>query len=268
MKAKLVVVRGAGDLATGILYTLYQFGYAVVATELEQPSTIRRTVSFSEAVYDGKFTVENVTAERCEKYADLSRILDAGRIPVLIDPAGKCIRDLKPDVVVDAILAKRNTGTTMDMAKTVIGAGPGFTAGEDVHAVVETKRGHNLGRVILNGQAEPDTGVPGVIGGYSKERVIYSPKAGMIKNIKKIGDSVRAGEAIAAVDREEIVTGIGGTLRGLIRDGFTVTQGFKIADVDPRDAAGHCFTISDKARLIGFGTLLAVHMLDARNKER
>lgn len=262
MKAKLVVVRGAGDLATGILYTLYHFGYAVVAAELEHPSAIRRMVSFSEAVYEGRFTVENITAQRCDNPLELDSILKSGRIPILIDPQGKCIRDLSPDIVVDAILAKKNLGTSMDMAKIVIGAGPGFTAGKDVHAVVETKRGHDLGRVILSGQAERDTGIPGTVGGYSKERVIYSPKAGIINNIKKIGDSVQAGEAIAAVDGAAITSQISGILRGLIRDGFPVTQGFKIADVDPRGARDHCFTISDKARMIGFGTLHAIHMLE------
>lgn len=264
MRSKLAVVRGAGDLATGILYTLYHFGYAAIATELEHPSSIRRTVSFSEAVYDGSYTVENVTAERCDAPSDTGRILCDGRIPVLIDPEGKCIRDLKPDIVVDAILAKKNTGTHMGMAKIVIGAGPGFIAGRDVHAVVETKRGHNLGRVILSGQAEPDTGIPGTIGGYSRERVIYSPKTGMVRAVKKIGDSVLAGEAIATVEGAPIVSHISGTLRGLIRDGYYVAEGFKTADVDPRDVSGHCFTISDKARLIGFGTLFAVRLLEKR----
>ena len=262
MSAKLVIVRGAGDLATGILYTLYHFGYAVAAAELQHPSSIRRTVSFSEAVYEGRFTVENVTAERCDHFADLNRILNEGNIPVLIDPEGKCIGNLKPDIVVDAILAKKNTGTNMGMAKIVIGAGPGFTAGKDVHAIVETKRGHNLGRVILSGQAQPDTGIPGTIGGYSKERVIYSPKSGIIRNIKQIGDRVRTGEAIATVDGTAIVSHIDGTLRGLIRDGYVVNEDFKIADVDPRDVHDHCFTISDKARLIGFGTLYAIHLLN------
>ena len=262
MSKTLALVRGAGDLATGILYTLHQFGYAAVAAEQEYPSAIRRTVSFSEAVYEDRYTVENVTAERCEDPAGAAGILERGNIPVLIDPEGKCIRDLKPHIVVDAILAKRNVGTNMDLAPIVIGVGPGFTAGRDVHAVVETQRGHNLGRVILDGRAEPNTGIPGSIGGYSVERVIYSPAAGRIRNFKRIGDSIRPGEAIAAVGGVEIVSHIGGTLRGLIRDGFPVTEGFKIADVDPRDVYGHCFTISDKARLIGFGTLYAIRLLE------
>lgn len=264
MSTKLVIVRGAGDLATGILYTLYHFGYAVAATELEYPSSIRRTVSFSEAVYEGRYTVENVTAVRCDNPLDMNSILEEGSIPVLIDPDGKYIWEIKPDIVVDAMLAKKNLGTAMDMAKIVIGAGPGFIAGQDVHAVVETKRGHNLGRVILSGQAAADTGIPGTIAGYSKERVIYSPKAGKIRNIKKIGDFIRAGEAIATVDGDGVASNINGTLRGLIRDGYIVTKDFKIADVDPRDVYGHCFTISDKARMVGFGTLYAIHMLENR----
>lgn len=260
MADNLVVVRGAGDLATGVLYVLKNFGYTVVATELENPSSIRRTVSLCEAVYEGVFTVENITGERCEP-GDIPAVLARGHIPVLVDPGASVIETLRPDVVVDAIIAKKNIGTAMNMAKIVVGVGPGFTAGRDVHAVVETNRGHDLGRVILNGSAQPDSGVPGVIGGYAKERVLYAPKAGRITNIKKIGDHVEAGEAVATVDGQPVLSAISGTLRGLIRDGYPVIKGFKTADVDPRDVSAHCHTISDKARLVGFGTLLAIQML-------
>ena len=204
MSQKLVVVRGAGDLATGIIYTLYNFGYRVVSTELEHPSSIRRTVSLCEAIYEGTSSVENVAAELCKDPAEINRILSNGNVPILIDPDGEIIWDIKPDIVVDAILAKNNTGTLIDMAKIVIGVGPGFFAGKDCHAVVETKRGHTLGRVILDGGAEPNTGIPSAIGGYSIERVIYSPKAGIIRNIRKIGDQVKAGEVIAAIGDTEI----------------------------------------------------------------
>ncbi len=259
MKEKYVVVRGAGDLATGVIYILKHFGFRVIATEIEKPSAIRRTVALSEAVYDGSATVEDVTAVRCGNQADITKALDAGYVPVLIDPKSRIIGDMRPDIVVDAIIAKKNLGTHMDMAPMVIGLGPGFCAGEDVHAVVETARGHHLGRMILNGSAKPNTGVPGVIGGYSHERVIYSPQAGVIRCYKKIGDHVQADETIAEVDGAPVRSKIGGILRGLIRDGFEVTEGFKTADVDPRDVYDHCFSISDKARMIGFGTLFAIN---------
>ncbi len=261
MNQKLVIVRGAGDIATGALYALHHFGYKVVATELARPSSIRRTVSLCEAVYDGTYAVEDVAAVRCTQPLQVHPILATGKIPVLIDPEGASIQTLKPDIVVDAMLAKRNLGTTIHMAPVVIGVGPGFYAGRDVHAVVETKRGHDLGRVILNGTAVPNTGIPGNIGGYTTERVIYSPCAGIIKHIKQIGDHVEAGEPIATVEGTPVIPKIGGVLRGLIRDGFPVAERFKIADVDPRDLREYCFTISDKARLVGFGVLMAIQML-------
>lgn len=260
MNQKLVIVRGAGDMATGVLYALHHFGYRAAATELERPSSIRRTVSLSEAVYDQTYTVEDLAAKRCGQQETVS-VFAAGQVPILVDPEGESIRDLKPDIVVDAMLAKRNLGTTTDMAPVVIGVGPGFYAGRDVHAVVETKRGHDLGRVILNGGAVPNTGIPGNIGGYTSERVMYSPCAGTIKNIRQIGDHVEAGEPVATVGGTPVPAKISGMLRGLIRDGYPVTQGFKVADVDPRNLYEYCFTISDKARLVGFGVLMAIQML-------
>lgn len=260
MNENLVFVRGAGDLATGIISILKTFGFDVVAAELANPASIRRSVALCEAVYEGAYTVEGFTAERCGP-RDVQNILSKGRIPLLVDPEAENIRALNPGIVVDAIIAKKNTGTNMDMAKIVIGAGPGFTAGSDVHAVVETNRGHDLGRVILQGGAQADSGVPGVIGGYAKERVVYAPRAGVIRTIKKIGDHVEAGEVIATVEGEPVRANIGGVLRGLIRDGYPVFSGFKTADVDPRDVPAHCYTISDKARLIGFGVLQAIRIL-------
>jgi xanthine dehydrogenase accessory factor len=260
MNNRLVVVRGAGDLATGILYILKNFGYSIVVTELAAPSAIRRTISLCEAVYEGVYSVENITGERCEA-KDVPGVLAKGHIPVLVDPEAKIIQTLRPDVVVDAIIAKKNLGTTMDMAGTVIGVGPGFTAGGDVHAVVETNRGHTLGRVITEGPAQKDSGMPGVVGGYARERVIYAPASGRIKNIASIGSHVESGQTIATVNGESVRANISGILRGLIRDGYPVTDGFKTADVDPRDVPAYCYTVSDKARLIGFGTLLAIQML-------
>ncbi len=259
MKGKFVVVRGAGDLATGVIYILKHFGFSVIATEIEKPSAIRRAVALSEAVYDGIATVEDITAARCDNEADIVKAFNLGYVPVLVDPKSDIINETKPDFVVDAIIAKKNLGTSKNMAPIVIGLGPGFCAGGDVHAVVETARGHELGRMILGGSAKPNTGVPGMIGGYSHERVIYAPKAGIISCHKQIGDHVQADEIIADVDGAPVKSKISGILRGLIRDGYEVTQGFKTADVDPRDVYDHCFSISDKARMIGFGTLFAIN---------
>ncbi len=246
-------------MATGVIYILKHFGFQVIATEIEKPSAIRRTVALSEAVYDGMATVEDITAARCDYEADIVKTYNIGYVPVLVDPTSDIINEIKPDIVVDAIIAKKNLGTTKTMAPIVIGLGPGFCAGEDVHAVVETARGHELGRMILNGCAKPNTGVPGMIGGYSHERVIYAPKAGIIRCHKKIGDHVQPDEIIADVDGAPVKSKIAGILRGLIRDGYEVTEGFKTADVDPRDVYDHCFSISDKARMIGFGTLFAIN---------
>lgn len=261
MKQRLAVVRGAGDLATGIIYILKSFGFLVVATEIERPTAIRRTVALSEAVYEGRAIVENITGVRCGDPAQIDRALQRGFVPIVVDPQSRIIDDLHPDIVVDAIVAKTNLGTTIDMADIVVGIGPGFYAGRDVHAVVETARGHNIGRAIFDGMAEADTGIPGVINGYGIERVNHSPKEGVIRCLRQIGDSVQAGEAIAFVDDAPVRAKIGGTLRGIIRDGYRVTEGFKIADVDPRDVHDHCFTISDKARMVGFGALFAINHL-------
>ncbi len=261
MSEKLVIIRGAGDLATGVIYILKHFNYTVIATETDKPSAIRRTVSLCEAVYDGTATVEGVTAVLCDNMSEIIKAQHQDFVPIVIDPQCQIIKDLKPDIVVDAIIAKKNTGTDRHMAPVVIGLGPGFTAGKDVHAVVETARGHHLGRMILNGTAQPNTGIPGMIGGYSHERVIYAPAAGIVKCCKNIGDHVQQGETIAEVSGIPVNAKISGILRGLIRDGYAVIKGFKTADIDPRDVYDHCFSISDKARMIGFGTLFAINHL-------
>ena len=244
----LVVIRGGGDIATGIALRLHRAGMEVVICETACPTAIRRTVCFSEAVRLGEAVVEGVTARR-----DLLR--DG---PVLVDPEGKCIRRLGPDAVVDAILAKRNLGTTMDMAPIVIAAGPGFTAGTDCHAVVETMRGHYLGRVIYDGAALPNTDVPGLIGGYAGERVLRAPADGVFRGAKRIGDRVRAGEAAGYVDGAPMVCTIDGVLRGLLADGVPVRRGMKSGDVDPRCAPEHCLCASDKALAVGGGVLEAI----------
>lgn len=273
-KKDLIVVRGAGDLATGTIHRLKRAGFCLLVLEAEHPAAIRRQVALSEAVYAGSARVEDVEAVRmdvdlAEKKnrkelleQEMERIWKKDGVPVLVDPAGLSIAALRPAVVVDAILAKKNLGTTKEMAPLVIALGPGFTAGEDVDVVIETKRGHNLGRVIRSGSAVPNTGIPGIIGGYGKERVMHAQAEGILRNAASIGDIVEAGAVIAEIETENgmvpVEASLSGLLRGLIRDGYPVTKGFKIADIDPRkEELQNCFTISDKARCIA-GSVLEV----------
>ena len=219
-----------------------------------------------------------MTAVRCHTYEDVQQAWEKNQIPLMIDPEGKAIADLKPAVVVDAILAKKNLGTTRDMAPCVIGLGPGFTAGCDVDYVIETKRGHNLGRIITDGTAAANTGIPGIIAGYGKERVMHSPAAGYVYGLVRIGDMVEQGDPVAIItgtpqDTVSIRTegsliraSLTGLVRGLIRDGYPVTPGFKTADIDPRkEELKNCFTISDKARCLGGAVLTAV-LMDQKKK--
>ena len=297
-KNLLIICRGAGDLATGIIHRLHRAGHRVIALETDYPAAIRRQVSFCEAVYDGSAAVEGVTARLVPALADaetdtetysgindtpaahiasekwdssvIEAVLEAGEVPLLIDPKGESIELLRPDVVVDAIIAKKNLGTTINMAPLVIGVGPGFTAGQDVHLVIESMRGHNLARIITDGMAQPNTGVPGNIAGFTSERVIHAPAAGYIHDVRKIGDIVQKGDEIARIypDKESydnalseyvpVNATITGIIRGLIREGYYFRKGFKIADIDPRESEiTNCFTISDKARSIAGSVLEA-----------
>ena len=261
-KSDLIIVRGAGDLATGTIHRLKKSGFRLLVLETDHPAAIRRQVALSEAVYSKSACVEGVEAVRVK---DEKQMLDAwknDKVPVMVDPMGESIASMQPKVVVDAILAKHNLGTNKNMAPLTIALGPGFTAGVDVDVVIETKRGHNLGRVIREGSAYPNTGIPGIIGGYGAERVIHAPAAGRMKNRSKIGDIVEAGQVLAVIEGEdgstEVSATIDGLLRGLIRDDYPVTKGFKIADIDPRkEELANCFTISDKARCIA-GSVLEV----------
>ena len=259
----LIIVRGGGDLATGTIYKLKKCGFPVLILEAESPSAIRRNVAFSEAVYQGQQTVEDITCYMAGSVAEAEQFLAKGKLTLLVDPAGESIEEFKPLAVVDAILAKKNLGTHKAMAPVTVALGPGFEAGIDVNAVIETKRGHNLGKVLWSGFAAPNTGVPGIIAGFGKERVIHCPAEGILRNVKKITDTVVKGEVIAVVETEEgnvpVEASLDGLLRGLIRDGYPVTKGFKIADIDPRmDEYGNCFTISDKARCIAGGVVEAI----------
>lgn len=258
----LVVIRGAGDLASGIALRLYRAGLSIVMLDVEVPTAVRRTVAFSEAIRLGKKKVENVTAVRAKDAEDALRIVNKKNIAVLVDPQGTNIAKLHPEVLVDAILAKKNIGTTKDMAPLVIGVGPGFTSGEtstaDCHAVIETKRGHYLGRVIYDGSAIPNTGVPGNIGGFTKERVLRAPQDGIFEPVAKIGDLVSKGDIVATVSGIPVKATINGVLRGLLQEGVPVFKGMKSGDIDPRCAPGHCFSASDKARAVGGGVLEAL----------
>ena len=257
----VILVRGGGDLATGTIHRLWSAGLKVLVLEAEHPAAIRRQVSVSEAVYEGGAVVEGMRAALVKTLDEAVVVWQRGDVPVMVDPKGELIPQVRPAALVDAILAKKNLGTTRDMAPLTIALGPGFTAGVDVDLVVETKRGHKLGRIIREGSAAPNSGVPGIIGGYGAERVLHAQAAGIFRNLHSIADFVEVGEAVAEIEtpdgqRLPVVTQISGILRGLLRDGYPVTKGFKVADVDPRRAElENCFLISDKARCIAGSVL-------------
>ena len=283
---QLVIVRGGGDLATGVIWALRRAGFPVLILESEHPSAIRRTVSLSEAVYEGTATVEDVTVRLARNLDQAQYFLFEDGIAMLVDPEGRAIRDIIDTeekysewdtglttlegggrhlfltAVVDAILAKRNLGTAKDMAPFVIALGPGFTAGQDCDVVIETMRGHTLARPIREGSALPNTGTPGLIAGHSADRVIHSPAAGILRAVSKIGDEVEQDQVIACIetgdqDSVPVKASFAGLLRGLIRDGYPVSEGFKIADIDPRrEQYENCFTISDKARALGSAVVM------------
>jgi xanthine dehydrogenase accessory factor len=257
----LALVKGAGDLATGVAVRLSHSGFAVVMTELARPTVIRRTVSFAEAVYAGRTCVEDVEAARADDVDYARGLLAQGVVPIIIDPDAAVRLDLRPLLLVDAVIAKRNTGTGIGDAPAVVALGPGFEAGRDAHAVIETSRGHRLGRVMTSGSAAPDTGIPGEIGGYTTERLLRAPAAGVFRGVRQIGDIVTAGEVVAYVGDEPVRAQIGGVLRGLLYPGLEVTAGLKIGDVDPRAERRHCYEVSDKALAIAGGVIEAACML-------
>ncbi|MDO8692137.1 MAG: selenium-dependent molybdenum cofactor biosynthesis protein YqeB [Dehalococcoidia bacterium] len=251
-----ILVRGAGEMATGVAHRLARSHFKVCLTEIAQPQAVRREVSFCEAVYDREKSVEGVTARLIADASAIASVWANGELPLLTDPESQVRKTLCPDVVVDAILAKRNLGTCKDWAPLVMGLGPGFYAGRDVHIVVETNRGHNLGRLFFDGEAEPNTGVPGNIGGYAEERVLRAPHEGVFRySGSRIGDVVEADEAVAYVGPDPVLASITGVLRGLLREGIPVHKGMKVGDVDPRATRDNCYTVSDKARAIAGGVL-------------
>ena len=251
----LVLIRGAGDLASGVAARLHRCGFPVVMTELAAPLMVRRAVSFGAAVYAGETQVEGIAARCVADVPAALAALDEGAVPVLVDPAAACRHALRPSVVVDALVAKRNLHTRITDAPLVIALGPGFTAGEDCHAVIETMRGHWLGRVIWRGEALPDTGQPAAIAGVSAGRVLKAPTDGQFVAYAAIGDPIVKGQLIATVADQEIWAETSGILRGILHSGLTVHRGLKIGDIDPRAEREHCFTISDKSYTIAGGVL-------------
>lgn len=254
----MIVIRGAGEMATGVASRLFRANFKqILMLETTSPLAVRRGVSFSEAIHSQTMTVEGIEAVRVSEDHEVRETWESGKIAVLVDPKGESIRRCKPDVLVDAILAKRNLGTSIEEAPLVIALGPGFVAGKDCHIVVETNRGHNLGRVITTGTAEVNTGIPGNIGGFTRERVLRSPADGLFITGRQIGDPVRKGDVVGRVHNAEVGAQIDGVLRGLIRTNSPVTVGLKIGDIDPRGARDYCNTISEKARAIGGAVLEA-----------
>lgn len=256
---EVVLVRGGGDIATGVIQKLHRSGFKVIIAEIERPTSIRRWVCLSEAVYDLQVSVEDMTSIYAENLKDIYSAWEENKIPVIKDPKLRVLRHIAPLAVIDATICKKNIGTNRVMAPITVALGPGYVAGRDVDIVVETNRGHNLGRIISEGEAAKNTGVPGVIGGYGKERVIYAPDDGIIHIVRDIGSIVKKGEVICMVGDKEVRSTIDGLIRGMIREGMNVKDGLKIADIDPRiSELENCSRISDKARNIGGAVLEAI----------
>lgn len=264
MNKNLVIVRGGGDVATGTIQKLNRVGFDVLVLEIERPTCIRRNVAVAQAIFEGEIQIEDIRALRCENTEEIKRAFKENLIAVTVDPEGKYIKELKPLCVIDGILAKKNLGTNRDMAPITIGLGPGFEAGNDVDLVIETNRGHDLGRLIFKGPAAANTGNPGNINGFTTERILRSPASGKVHIIKDLGSVVKKGDVVAKVAGKDVLAGLDGMVRGMINEGLEVFQGMKIGDVDPRVIPRNAKTISDKARLIGGGALEGLLILKRR----
>ncbi len=252
----IVVIKGAGEMASAVAWRIYMSNIRqILMLESASPQAVRREVSFCEAVHDGRKTVEGVEANRADNDDEAREAWRKGKIAVVADPEWKMLDRLQPNVVIDAILAKKNLGSHLHEAPLVIGLGPGFVAGHDVHFVIETNRGHNLGRIMTSGTAEPNTGIPGPIGGYTAERVLRAPCDGEFKASCSIGNLVKKGDRVGTVAADAVLANIDGVLRGLIRSSSRVHRGLKLGDIDPRGDVDYCHTISDKARTISGSVL-------------
>lgn len=265
---KIIIVRGGGDIASGTINRLHNMGFRVLVLEISKPNFIRRKVCYGEAVYEGEFSLEGTVSKLACSLEEIYSIWEEKKIPVYIDPEMKILEKLSPDVIIDGILAKKNLGMSKELAPVTIGLGPGFEAGKNVHAVIETNRGHNLGRIIYEGKAAENTGIPGIIQGYGKERVIYASAEGILKTVQDIGDVVQKDEIIAYIGTEPVKASLTGLIRGMIRGGSFVKKGLKISDIDPReDQLENCYTISDKARTVSGGAAEAVFFLLNKNNK-
>ncbi len=264
MEELKIAVRGAGDLATGVICRLTRAGYRVLVLECAAPTVIRRQAALAEALYEGSFQVEGLTARMIKNLKESKAVWEWGEVPILVDPEGRSLKDFKPDILIDAIIAKKNLGTTKELAPFIIALGPGFTAGQDADIVIETQRGHDLGRIIRQGSAAPNSGVPGLIAGFGAERVLHAPAAGRLTVVQDIGSVVQKGDVIALIKTETgeenpVRATLTGLVRGMLKDGFEVKKGLKMADIDPRlDQLKNCYTVSDKARCIAGSVLEAV----------
>nr|WP_041220044.1 selenium-dependent molybdenum cofactor biosynthesis protein YqeB [Desulfitobacterium dichloroeliminans] len=264
----IVLIRGAGEQASGVGWALHKAGFRVVMTEIAQPLMVRWPVCFGTAILEGSWEVEGIQGIHLDSPLECPRVWQQGKIPILVDPDLKHLPQIRPDVLVDAIMAKRNLGTTIDWAPLTIGMGPGFCAGKDVHKVLETMRGHNLGRLLNSGYGEPNTGIPEAVMGYTKERVLYAPVAGIFEAKRRIGEEVRAGDILGLIHQGEQATPVQGNLsgvvRGLLRSGTTIVMDessdvrIKVGDIDPRFIEEYCWTVSDKARTLGTSVLLGI----------
>ncbi|MDY9921285.1 MAG: selenium-dependent molybdenum cofactor biosynthesis protein YqeB [Synergistota bacterium] len=260
---KTVIVRGGGDLATGIIYRLWRSCFDVICLEIPSPTVVRRSVAVARVVYDGDSLIEDMDVCLAENPDQMDFIKG---INVLIDPEGDSIALLRPFAVIDAMMSKRKTATNKNMADLVLAIGPGFSAPEDVHGIIETKRGHSLGRLITKGSAEANTGIPGEVLGYTCERLLRSPSDGYLSPVLSIGERVKEGDVIGSVNGIPVKAQIGGVVRGLIHPSVLVREGSKIGDIDPRNELGNCFIISDKALAVGGGVLEAILRFEARGR--
>ena len=254
----IAIVRGGGDLGSGVVHRLQRCGFSVLILEIPEPLVVRRTVSFAQAVIDGEATVEGVKALQVSTAVEVRDVWSQECIPVMVDPEMNIANQIRPDVIIDATLAKRDTGLRKGMAPITIALGPGFEAGVHADIVIETNRGHNLGRLIFDGCAEPDTGIPGPVKGYGAERVLRAPCIGRVRHVRDIGAEVKQGDIICYVDSAPVTAPFDGVVRGLIMNGRHVPAKLKIGDVDPRPIKEHCYTISDKARALGGSVLEAI----------
>lgn len=267
-----MMVKGGGDLGTGVAWRLHRCGFQVLVTDIAQPTAIRRTVAFASAIYDGSITIENVVGRLVETQDEVNRCWSARQVAVMVDQESRILPQLKPDVLVDAIVAKHNLGTKIDDAPVVIALGPGFTVGVDCHAVIETNRGHNLGRVVWQGSAEPNTGIPGTVGGENSRRILKASADGGFHPVCQIGDMVHAGEIVAYVNNLPVQAQLDGIVRGLLHADLRIKTGMKVGDIDPRAVLSHCYTVSDKSLAVAGGVLEAIltlrNLLDSQQGYR